>query len=110
MPNSTPVLSNRLKIIVGAIHELDDSAQRVSNRLQMAIGVVCSRNIITVAILNLAATVLIVDTGRSERVLSAVSGTHDGSIDITNIELFIAAVLRLIHVRGAHLSQFYATT
>src|SRR5215213_3490779 len=42
MPNSTPALPDLLKICVGAIHELYNSAQRVSNRLQMAIrAVVC---------------------------------------------------------------------
>src|SRR5678815_3082325 len=61
MPGSTPVLANRLKIIVGVIDKLHHSSQCVRNRLQMATTGVCSRNVIAVAVLNLPATILIVN-------------------------------------------------
>ena len=110
MPGSSPVLSNYLKVVVSAIHKLHNSAQRVSDRLQMAIGaVVRRRNVIAVAVFNLSTSILIVDTGWCKRVLSAVSCTNDWSINITNVQLRIAAILRFVNVRRAHLSQLHAT-
>src|SRR5215213_864597 len=99
MPNSTPALPDCLKVAAGVIQELHNSAQSVSDRLQMAIGaVVRGRNVIAVAILNLPAPVLIVNTGWCERVLSAIGRTNGRSINISDIQLRIAAVLRFVNI------------